>query len=35
MRILLAPHFNVYQVTCPTCGETYTVSESGVERVNE
>ncbi len=35
VHILLAGHFNVYRVTCPTCGEVYTTSDSGVERVNE
>jgi hypothetical protein len=35
VRILVAPHFNSYRVTCPTCGEEYTTSDSGVERVNE
>ena len=34
VRILVAAHFNVYRVTCPTCGEEYTTSDSGVERVN-
>jgi hypothetical protein len=35
VRVLLAPHFNAYRVTCPACGEEYTTSEIGVERVNE
>ncbi len=35
VRILVAPHFNVYRVICPTCGEEYTASDAGVERVNE
>jgi hypothetical protein len=35
VRILVAAHHHVYQVTCPTCGEEYTISDSGVERVKE
>jgi hypothetical protein len=35
VRILLGGHINVYRVTCPTCGEEYTISDVGVERVNE
>ena len=35
VRILLAGHFNVYRVTCPICGEDYTVSDLGAERVKE
>jgi hypothetical protein len=35
VRTFLAGHFNVYGVKCPTCGEVYTTSDSGVERVNE
>jgi hypothetical protein len=35
VRILVAAHFNAYQVTCPICGEEYTTSNAGVERVNE
>jgi hypothetical protein len=35
VRILVAAHHHVYQVMCPTCGEAYTISDSGVERVNE
>ena len=26
--MLVAPHVHVYQVTCPVCGEEYTVSEA-------
>jgi hypothetical protein len=33
--ILVAAHHHVYQVTCPTCGEEYTISDLGVERVKE
>ena len=33
--IFVAAHFNVYRVSCPTCGEEYTISSAGVERVNE
>jgi len=35
VRILVAAHFNAYRVTCPICGEEYTTSNAGVERVNE
>jgi hypothetical protein len=35
VRILVAAHFNAYQVICPICGEEYTTSNAGVERVNE
>jgi hypothetical protein len=35
VRILVAAHFNAYQVTCPICGEEYTTSNAGVERVNK
>jgi hypothetical protein len=31
--MLVAPHVHVYQVTCPVCGEEYTVSEARAERV--
>jgi hypothetical protein len=33
--ILAAAHHHVYRVTCPTCGEEYTISDLGVERVEE
>jgi hypothetical protein len=33
--MLVAAHHHVYQVTCPTCGEEYTISDLGVERVEE
>jgi hypothetical protein len=35
VEILLAAHHHIYRVTCPTCGEAYTTSDSGVERVKE
>jgi hypothetical protein len=35
VRILVAAHHHVYQVTCPACGEDYTISDLGVERVKE
>jgi hypothetical protein len=35
VRILVAPHHHVYQVTCPTCSEEYTISDLGVERVEK
>jgi phage terminase large subunit GpA-like protein len=35
VRILVAAHHHVYQVTCPACGEEYTISDLGVERVKE
>jgi hypothetical protein len=35
VHILVAAHFNAYRVTCPICGEEYTTSSVGVERVNK
>jgi len=35
VRILVAAHHHVYRVTCPACGEEYTISDFGVERVKE
>jgi hypothetical protein len=33
VQILVAPHVRAYRVTCPLCGDEFTVSDAGVERV--
>jgi len=33
VRRFIAAHLSVYQVTCPTCGTEYTMSDASVERV--